>query len=63
MSLDFNKIKETAEGYKADMSKFLRDLIKAKGESTEEKEKFIGSKKKWRRLALIRFGLTIWAMC
>ncbi len=38
-NLDFNKIKAAAEGYKTDMTKFLRDLIKAKGESTEEKEK------------------------
>ncbi|SHJ55141.1 YgeY family selenium metabolism-linked hydrolase [Paramaledivibacter caminithermalis] len=39
MNLDFKKIKTTAEEYKDDMTKFLRALIKAKGESTEEKEK------------------------
>ena len=38
-SLDFEKIKAASEGYKEDMIKFLRALIKAKGESTEEKEK------------------------
>lgn len=39
MNLDFQKIKAAAESYKDDMTKFLRALIKAKGESTEEKEK------------------------
>jgi len=34
--MDFNKIKETAEGYKEDMTKFLRDLIKIPGESCGE---------------------------
>lgn len=38
-SLDFEKIKVASEGYEEDMTKFLRALIKAKGESTEEKEK------------------------
>lgn len=36
--MDFNKIKQSAEGYKEDMSKFLRDLISFPGESTQEKE-------------------------
>lgn len=35
-NLDFAKIKEAAAGYEEDMAKFLRDLIKLKGESCEE---------------------------
>lgn len=35
-NLDFAKIKEVAQGYEADMTKFLRDLIALPGESCEE---------------------------
>ena len=36
--LDFSAIKKAAEGYKADMTKLLRDLIKFPGESCGEKK-------------------------
>jgi len=36
--LDFNAIKNAAKGYEADMTKFLRDLIRIPGESCGEKE-------------------------
>jgi putative selenium metabolism hydrolase len=36
--LDFKAIKKAAEGYKADMTKFLRDLVRLPGESCGEKE-------------------------
>lgn len=36
--MDFNNIKQAAEGYREDMTKFLRDLISFPGESTQEKE-------------------------
>ncbi|WP_100065167.1 YgeY family selenium metabolism-linked hydrolase [Miniphocaeibacter massiliensis] len=36
MAVDFGKIKTAAEGYAADMNKFLRDLIALPGESCEE---------------------------
>lgn len=36
--MDFAAIKEKAEGYKGDMTKFLRDLVALPGESTFEKE-------------------------
>ncbi|NYB72566.1 YgeY family selenium metabolism-linked hydrolase [Sedimentibacter hydroxybenzoicus DSM 7310] len=36
-NLDFNKIKESAQGYEKDMTKFLRDLVRIPGESAEEK--------------------------
>lgn len=37
--MDFAKIKAAAEGYKADMTKFLRAMVKFPGESAQEKEK------------------------
>ncbi|MCI8819042.1 MAG: YgeY family selenium metabolism-linked hydrolase [Oscillibacter sp.] len=36
--MDFEKIKSAAEGYKAEMSRFLRDMISFPSESCEEKE-------------------------
>ena len=36
--MDFEKIKSAAEGYKADMSAFLRAMISHPSESCEEKE-------------------------
>ena len=35
--MEFNKIKEAAKNYEADMSKFLRDIVKFPGESCDEK--------------------------
>ncbi|MBR6451538.1 MAG: YgeY family selenium metabolism-linked hydrolase [Lachnospiraceae bacterium] len=35
--MDFAKIKEAAQGYEADMTRFLRDLVKIPGESCQEK--------------------------
>lgn len=35
--MDFNKIKQAAESYQADMTRFLRDLIRIPGESCDEK--------------------------
>lgn len=35
--MDFGKIRSAAEGYKGDMTKFLRDLVKIPGESCGEK--------------------------
>ena len=37
--IDFAKVKEAAEGYRADMTRFLRALVKAKGMSCQEEEK------------------------
>jgi len=39
LNMDYNAIKERAEFYKADMTKFLRDMIRFPGESCGEKEK------------------------
>ena len=38
MGLDFEKIKQAAEGYRADMTAFLRAMISHPSESCEEKE-------------------------
>lgn len=35
--MDFNQIKEAAQKYEADMTKFLRDIVKFPGESCDEK--------------------------
>jgi putative selenium metabolism hydrolase len=35
--MDYNKINEAAKGYEADMTRFLRDLVKIPGESCTEK--------------------------
>ena len=35
--MDFSKIKEAAQGYRADMTRFLRDLVAIPGESCGEK--------------------------
>lgn len=37
--MDFNLIRKSAEAYQVDMTRFLRDLIKLKGESCEEGDK------------------------
>ena len=37
--MDFAKIKAAAEGYKADMTKFLRAMVRIPGESAGEKGK------------------------
>lgn len=37
--MDFEKIKAAAQGYEADMTKFLRDMLRIPGESADEKGK------------------------
>ena len=39
LKIDYEKVKELAEGYRADMTKFLRDIVKTYGESSGEKER------------------------
>lgn len=39
MEFNFEAIKKQAEGYKADMTKFLRDMVRIPGESANEKGK------------------------
>ena len=35
--MDFNKIKEAAQGYQKDMTAFLRAIVRNPGESCDEK--------------------------
>ena len=35
--MDYAKIKEAAKNYEADMTRFLRDIVKFPGESCDEK--------------------------
>lgn len=48
--MDFAKIREAAEGYKADMTKFLRDLVRIPGESAGEREKIARAAEEMRNL-------------
>ena len=50
MGLDFAKINAAAEGYKADMTKLLRDLVKFPGESCDEKAKVERAAEECRKL-------------
>ncbi len=48
--MDFAKIKAAAEGYKADMTKFLRDMVRIPGESAGEKGKIECARAEMHRL-------------
>ncbi len=48
--MDFEKIKVAAEGYKADMTKFLRDMVRFPGESADEKAKVDRAAEEMRKL-------------
>lgn len=48
--LDYTKIRAAAEGYREDMTRFLRDLVKAHGESCEEKDKVYRIKEEMEKL-------------
>ena len=58
--MDYNKIKEAAQNYEADMTKFLRDLVHFPGESCGEKDHVMRIKEEMEKLASIRFKLTQW---
>ena len=44
--LDFNRIKEAAQKYEADMTRFLRDIVKYPGEAAGRKPTSTGSQKR-----------------
>lgn len=48
--MDFEKIKAAAESYRADMTKFLRDMVKFPGESADEKLKMERAAEEMRKL-------------
>ncbi|MCC8189989.1 MAG: YgeY family selenium metabolism-linked hydrolase [Planctomycetes bacterium] len=52
--MDFNAIKAAAEGYKAEMSRFLRDMIRIPGESGGERGKIECAAAEMRRLGFDR---------
>jgi len=56
-SLDFAAIKKAAEGYKADMTSFLRDLIRLPGESCGEKETAARVVKEMRKVGFDQAGI------
>lgn len=49
--MDFNKIKETAKNYEADMTRFLRDIVREPGESCNEKAHIERIAEEMRKLA------------
>lgn len=54
MNLDYAKILEKADGYKADMSRFLRDMIAIPSESCEEKDVVLRIKKEMENVGFDR---------
>ena len=52
--MDFNAIKEKAESYRADMTKFLRDLIRIPGESADEEGHSRRIKEEMEKLGFIK---------
>ena len=48
--MDYNKIKEAAQNYEADMTKFLRDLVHFPGESCGEKDHVMRIKEEMEKL-------------
>ena len=52
--MDFDAIKSRAEYYKADMTRFLRDMVRLPGESCREKEKIDCAADEMRRLGFDR---------
>ena len=55
--LDFDAIKKAAKGYEADMTKFLRDLIRLPGESCGEKETAARIVKEMKKLGFDKAGI------
>ena len=49
-NIDFDAVRKAAEGYRADMTKFLRDLVKLYGESGGEKDKVYRIKEEMEKL-------------
>ena len=58
--MDYNKIKEAAQNYEADMTKFLRELVHFPGESCGEKDHVMRIKEEMEKLGLIKLRLTQW---
>lgn len=48
--MDYNKIKEAAQNYEADMTRFLRELVHFPGESCGEKDHVMRIKEEMEKL-------------
>ncbi|MFV0414528.1 MAG: YgeY family selenium metabolism-linked hydrolase, partial [Oscillospiraceae bacterium] len=48
--MDFNAIKKAAEGYRKEMTRFLRDMVQIPGESADEKGKIERAAEEMRKL-------------
>lgn len=48
MALDFQKINEAAENYRADMAAFLRAMISHQAKAVRKKRLLPASKQRWR---------------
>ena len=55
--MDYNKIKEAAQNYEADMTKFLRDLVHFPGESCGEKDHVMRIKEEMEKLGGHKAGI------
>ena len=56
--MDYTKINEAAMGYKDDMTRFLRDLVRIPGESCGEKGHIMRIKEEMEKSDLIKFRST-----
>lgn len=60
--MDFNKIKEAAQNYEADMTKFLRDIVKFPGESCDEEAHVNRIAEEMKKLGFDKVEIDPWAM-
>ena len=58
--MDYNKIKEAAQNYEADMTKFLRDLVHFPGESCGEKDHVMRIKEEMEKLGFDKVEIDQW---
>ena len=61
MNLDYAKIKEAAQNYQKDMTKFLREIVKNPGESCDEKAHITRIAEEMRKLDFTKLRSTQWA--
>jgi len=57
--MDFEAIKAAAQGYQADMTRFLREMISHPSESCEEKEVVHCIKAEMEKLGLVASGVDV----
>ncbi len=62
MNLDYAKIKEAAQNYQKDMTKFLREIVKNPGESCDEKAPGLISARRLIQIKILLYWLYSYAM-